>query len=66
MDFIQAIETAAGKPAEKIFMDMQPGDVPVTYADTSLLNEKTGYQPNTDIQTGVDAVVAWYKNYYQL
>jgi UDP-glucuronate 4-epimerase len=66
MEFIEAIEKAAGKPAEKIFMDMQPGDVPITYADTSRLREKTGYQPNTDIQTGVDAVVAWYRDYYKL
>ena len=66
MDFIEEIENAAGKPAEKIFMDMQPGDVPITYADISRLREKTGYQPNTDIQTGFDAVVAWYREYYKL
>lgn len=66
MDFIQAIEKASGKKAEKIFMEMQPGDVPITYADTTLLNELTGYQPNTDIQDGVNKVVEWYKNYYKL
>ncbi len=65
MDFIQAIENAAGKQAEKVFMDMQPGDVPVTYADTTLLNELTGYQPDTDIQTGVNAVVEWFRDYYR-
>jgi UDP-glucuronate 4-epimerase len=66
MDFIEAIENASGKQAEKIFMEMQPGDVPVTYADTSLLNELTGYQPNTDIQNGVNKVVEWYKAYYKI
>ncbi|MFC3852750.1 NAD-dependent epimerase [Salinispirillum marinum] len=64
MDFIAAIEQAAGKPAEKIFMDMQPGDVPITYADTTRLQQATGYQPDTDIVTGVNNTVTWYKNYY--
>lgn len=64
MDFIAAIEQAAGKPAEKIFMDMQPGDVPITYADTTRLQQATGYQPDTDIVTGVNNTVAWYKSYY--
>lgn len=66
MDFIQAIEKASGKVAEKNFMDMQPGDVPVTYADTTLLNQLTDYQPETDIQDGVDQVVGWYRHYYKL
>ncbi len=66
LDFIEAIERASGKKAEKIYMDMQPGDVPVTYADVRLLSERTGYKPNTEIQHGVNAVVAWYRNYYQL
>ncbi|MEJ2042516.1 MAG: NAD-dependent epimerase [Reinekea sp.] len=65
MDFIQAIENASGKTAEKLFMDMQPGDVPVTYADTSLLQLATGYQPSTNIQDGVNRVVEWYCQYYK-
>ncbi len=65
MDFIEAIEKASGKVAGKQFMDMQPGDVPITYADVSLLVGKTGYQPATDIQTGVNNVVQWYQDYYQ-
>lgn len=63
-DFIKAIETSLGKEAQKTFMDMQPGDVPATWADTSLLQALTGYVPKTDIQTGVAAFVAWYKTYY--
>ena len=66
MDFIKAIENASGKEAEKIFMDMQPGDVPITYADVSLLSEKTGYKPVTDLQNGIDTVVSWYREYYKL
>lgn len=66
MDFIQALEKASGMQAEKIFMDMQPGDVPSTYADVSLLQEKTGYAPSVEIQDGVNKVVEWYRGYYKL
>lgn len=66
MAFIEAIEKATGKPATKNFMDMQPGDVPATWAETSLLRSLTGYQPKTDIQTGVDAFVDWYREYYDV
>jgi UDP-glucuronate 4-epimerase len=45
-------------------MDMQAGDVPATWADTSLLQALTGYQPKTDIQTGVRKFVDWYNSYY--
>lgn len=65
LDFIQAIETATGKTAAKNFMDMQPGDVPATWADTTLLQALTGYKPQTNIQEGVNAFVEWYKSYYE-
>lgn len=65
MDFIQAIETATGKTAQKIFKDMQPGDVPATWADTTLLKTLTGAAPVTPIQTGIQAFVDWYRDYYQ-
>lgn len=64
MDFIAAIEAAAGKPAKKRFMGMQPGDVPITYADTSRLQQATGYQPATQLQYGVDKFIAWYRKFY--
>ena len=63
-DFIKAIETSLGKEATKNYMDMQPGDVPATWAETSLLQALTGYVPKTDIQTGVQAFVDWYQSYY--
>lgn len=66
MHFIQAIEQAAGKTAEKVYMGMQPGDVPVTYADTTLLQGLTNYKPATPIQKGVDDVVSWYRDYYKV
>ncbi|MHA7879517.1 MAG: NAD-dependent epimerase [Saccharospirillum sp.] len=64
MDFISAIENTAGKPAEKLYMDMQPGDVPITYADTTRLKSTTGYQPSVNVTEGVTKTVTWYKSYY--
>lgn len=64
MAFIEAIEKALGQPAKKNFMDMQPGDVPATWADGALLKSLTGYTPKTDVETGVKAFVDWYRDYY--
>ena len=66
LDFINAIETSIGTKAIKNFMPMQQGDVPATWADTSLLKSLTGYTPNTDLSTGVQNFVNWYRNYYKL
>lgn len=61
--FISAIETATGKFAEKIMLDMQPGDVERTYADTARLEAAVGYKPQTEIEHGIQQFVNWYKNY---
>ncbi|MGJ8612344.1 MAG: GDP-mannose 4,6-dehydratase [Octadecabacter sp.] len=66
MAFIEAIEKALGQPATKNFMDMQPGDVPATWADGALLQSLTGYTPKTDVETGVQAFVDWYRDYYEV
>jgi UDP-glucuronate 4-epimerase len=66
MDFIEAIEAATGQRAEKNFMDMQPGDVPATWADASLLQTLTGYRPQTPVAEGVAEFVAWYRDYYRV
>ncbi|MGB1095296.1 MAG: NAD-dependent epimerase/dehydratase family protein, partial [Paracoccaceae bacterium] len=63
--FISALETALGKKAIQNLMDMQPGDVPATWADTRLLEALTGYCPRTDIQDGVNALIKWYLEYYR-
>lgn len=63
-DFIDAIEQAVGKPAIRNYMDMQPGDVPATWADAELLRALTAYAPQTDIREGVKQFVAWYRDYY--
>ena len=66
LDFIGAIEAATGKTAEKILLPMQDGDVPATYADTTLLNDWVGFAPATPITEGVARFVAWYRDYYQV
>jgi len=64
--YIEAVETALGKKAEKNMMDMQPGDVPATWADASLLQKLTGYKPKTSVEEGVAKFVAWYREYYDV
>lgn len=51
--------------AHKKLVAMQPGDVPVTYADTTPLEEDFGYKPATTLREGLRAFAEWYKNYYQ-
>ena len=64
MQFIETIEDALGKKAIKKMMGMQAGDVKVTSADTSELNQWVNFKPNTSIKEGVNRFVDWYKNYY--
>ena len=64
MDFIAAIEAATGIEAKPNFMAMQQGDIPVTFADTSLLRALTGFAPKTPVQEGVKRFVAWYRDYF--
>ena len=63
--FISTLETAFGKKARQNFIDMQPGDVPETWADTRLLETLTGYSPRTNIETGLRALAKWYFDYYR-
>ena len=65
LDFIEAIEAATGRRAQKNFMDMQPGDVPATWADSSLLQHLTQYKPQTPVSEGVARFVAWYRDFYE-
>jgi UDP-glucuronate 4-epimerase len=64
LDFIEAIEAATGRAAQKTFMDMQPGDVPATWADATLLSRLTDYRPTTPVSEGVARFVAWYRDYH--
>jgi UDP-glucuronate 4-epimerase len=60
LEFVEAIETALGRRAEKIMLPMQPGDVRETFADHRLLEALTGYRPLTPLSVGVPAFVEWY------
>ncbi len=50
--------------AHKELVPMQPGDVPVTYADTSALERDFGFKPSTSLREGLRAFAQWYKGYY--
>lgn len=63
LDFIDAIETELGVPAERNYMPMQMGDVQATWADSSLLNRLTGYKPQTSFKEGVARFVDWFRDY---
>ncbi|MEA1987922.1 MAG: NAD-dependent epimerase [Pseudomonadota bacterium] len=64
--FITAIEDACRVKAKENLMPMQPGDVPVTYADVDDLIADTGFKPSTSIEEGINAFVAWYREYYKV
>lgn len=66
MDYIKCIENAIGREAKKDFLPMQQGDVYQTYADSSALEEATGFKPNTTLQDGINRTVEWFKKYYDL
>ena len=66
LDFIEAIEAALGRTAEKNMMPIQAGDVPATWADASLLDQLTGGRPATAVADGVKEFVSWYRDYYKV
>jgi len=66
LDFIEAIENALGRKAQRNMLEMQKGDVPATWADANLLSKLTGYKPETSVREGVQNFVGWYKEYYKI
>ena len=65
MDFISELEQAYGRPAEKIFLPMQPGDVYQTNADTHHLEEECGYKPHWSLHDGMQEFMRWFKEYHE-
>ena len=51
--------------AHKELVPMQPGDVPVTYADTTPLEQDFGFKPNTSLREGLRRFAEWYAKYYK-
>jgi UDP-glucuronate 4-epimerase len=63
MDFIGTLERVLGVEAKKNFLPMQPGDVPVTYADTEDLRRDVGFAPSTPLSQGLQHWADWYRGY---
>lgn len=61
LDMVAAVEKALGRPVEKQFTGMQPGDVDQTYADVRKAKQLCGYQPSTTLEQGVARFLAWYQ-----
>ena len=66
MQYIEEIERHLGVEIRMNFMDMQIGDVPRTWADTSLLERLTGYKPGTPVAEGIDRFIVWFREYYRV
>lgn len=64
MKFIEVLERELDIEAKKEFMDLQPGDVPATYANVDDLIKDVGFKPHTSIEVGIRKFVEWYKQYY--
>jgi UDP-glucuronate 4-epimerase len=65
-DFVAAIEAECGRKAIRNYLPMQTGDVPATWADATLLEQLTGYRPQTGVAEGIRRFVAWYREYYRI
>jgi UDP-glucuronate 4-epimerase len=66
IEYIQAIEKAAGKEAILDLLPLQPGDVPDTFADSSALENYVDYKPATSVVDGVKNFVDWYRQYHNI
>ena len=64
--FVNAIEAATGRTAQRRLLPMQPGDVMVTAADIDSLENVCGFRPSTSIETGVARFVAWFREHYRI
>ena len=65
MDFVSVLEKALGREAKKVFLPMQSGDVPRTYADVDDLIRDFDFKPSTTIEEGLEVFAKWFKEYYK-
>ncbi|NGZ04460.1 MAG: capsular biosynthesis protein CpsI [Nitrospira sp. WS238] len=65
LHFIEVLEKALGKKAEKRLLPLQPGDVPATYADIDDLTADVGFKPTIPIEVGIPRFVQWYREFYR-
>ena len=66
MRYIEVLEKALRVTAKLDLMDMQPGDVPATFADVSRLESDMGYRPRITVEEGIVKFVEWYRDYYSV
>jgi UDP-glucuronate 4-epimerase len=66
LHLIEILEDAVGRKATIHFREMQPGDVPATFADVDELHQAVGFAPSTPIEAGVKRFVDWYRSFYKL
>ncbi|MGE4001691.1 MAG: NAD-dependent epimerase [Planctomycetaceae bacterium] len=66
MHLIETLERSLVRTAQKNMLDMQPGDVPATYADVDDLIRDVGFKPSTPIEEGVARFVEWYREYHSV
>ncbi|MDK2858663.1 MAG: UDP-glucuronate 4-epimerase [Verrucomicrobiota bacterium] len=66
MAFIQTLADALGIEPQMKMLPMQPGDVPVTFADITSARQKLGYQPKVSMEEGLHQFVEWYKQYFNI
>ena len=64
LTFIEILEKAIGKKAERIFLPLQPGDVLETRANITDIQQDVGFLPKTLLKQGIEKFVCWYKEYY--
>ena len=65
LDFIKCLEEEIGIKAIKDYVEMQPGDVKATEADTSEIESYVDFKPQTSLENGIKNFYAWYKKYYK-
>ena len=66
INFIEAIEDELGIKSKKLFLPIQPGDVPMTSSNTSLLESWINFKPKTPIKEGIKEFIKWYKEFYEI
>jgi UDP-glucuronate 4-epimerase len=64
LDVISILEDALGRKAKREFKDLQPGDVPETYADVEALQRDVAFTPSTSIEDGIARFTRWYRSFY--
>ncbi len=64
LQFVEILEAAAGRKADKRMAPAQPGEVTATFADVADLTRDVGFAPHTPVEAGVKKLVAWYREYY--